>query len=409
MLSAMSKSLRLQSVNCLGTIGPSALLARAKLEELYYSCGDRLMGAAVLKALNAIVGVDNLDFLRGGLRHDNKAVREAAAEALPALGRSGYRVLREALEDPRDFVRASVAQSVPVMPRGQRAALFNKLFNDESHLVRLGAIEALCTVGIAGSALTVTAIHQYLLRELKTQRGASHQAASRVMGTLNCYSKEMLDQALQSDNPRVRLTILKLSGDFSYRDIIKNVDRIRRENRSFRKEVIQILGRLQSQWAEKILETIFHRENRVLQINIVLALQRRATDAARSSLIRLYHCRHVRVKGQILLSLGEMSQHSFNANGQSEEDWIPVIKAAMADKKPVLARAAMNALGRWSAPSALPFIEEGLAHSKRSVRIAALTALSSFSGPEARQALEKARDDRVPSIRLLARLMLERP
>lgn len=405
-----NKGKQQQATVALGEIGPAAyeavdLLKRRLLGANQY---EHLKRQALLKSLRLILRSEALPFFLGLLQNENLSLRHDAAEAIACLGELGANALAQCLEDLNPKVRVSVCYGLPKMPISARAPLLRRLMKDSWPYCRRITLETIGSLGFEDSGLGLEEIQSFIISELQSVWRGNRAAAVRVMGHLHRHSKALFDVAYQSTDPQVRLLTLRLTQSLSQERITKLVAKMRRENFHFRKELIRVITRFPMANKEDLLETIFWQENRVMQINVVLALGRIGTTKALETLLGLYDSKHMRVKLQVLDQVARLSAREQESLSEKNADCLALFTKASQSHRSEIICGAIRALGHWRQDGAFALLESLVKHPRRSVRQSMITALALWeSGPDRSHLLKRLNRDPVPIIANQAGLLMD--
>ncbi|MDF1665819.1 MAG: hypothetical protein P1V97_28950 [Planctomycetota bacterium] len=411
-LMASTAKERLTAVHALGKIGPAAYEATAQLERRLHAARrhERELRAAVFESLSLILREGALPLFSDLLEHKDEHIRAGAAEALPLLGSEGLAVLERALDNLDPRIRVSACNSLHNLPAPFRGRLLRRLVKDPWPYCRLRGMETLASLGVQDSGLRLEEIHSFILSEFKSPHHRNRSVAARAMGWLGSYSKVVFDAAHESADPRVRLLALRFSQDLPEERIDQLTVKMRRENFQFRKEVVRAVVRLPNTNKEGLLEKVFWLENRVMQINIVLALGGLGTPKALETIRSLYDTKHMRVKVQVLEALARLSARDQSQLSSQNSACLSLFEKALKSHRTEIVRGSIRALGYWRMAGALGLIGEALGHSNRSVRQTVLTTLAAWeSCPERTALLQRIRRDSVPIIASQASLLMRPP
>lgn len=403
---------RLQAIEALGNIGPAAYEAIPLLKEQLNSLSayDWRLRTAIFDSLRLILRSEALPLFTKLLEHKNSSIREGAAQGLALLGKEGVEILEAALDNLDQKIRACVGQSLDKIPLPARRRMLRRLSKDSWSYCRFLAMEKLRTLGVKESGLTLDEIHSFIISEIGSDYRRNRGAATRAMGKLHCYSKVVLDAAHHSPYPRVRRLALRFSQDLPEERMDQLLVKMRKEDFQFRREVIRVLTRLPKLDKESLLEKIFYQENRVLQINVVLALGRIGTPKALETMRRLYATKHMRVKVQILEAVARLSARDQEQLSSQNSQCLVFFEKALKSRRSEIVRACVRALGYWRQRGALDLMEVALAHSNRGVRQTVLTTLASWdSCPRRTELLRRIGRDAVPMIASQASLLMRPP
>lgn len=405
-----SQAMRQQATIALGEIGPAAYEAvdRLKAYLLDLSYHEHKRRRALLKSLRLILRTTALPFFLDLLQNKNLSLRHDAAEAIACLGEAGAKALEQCLDDVDPKVRVSVCHGLHQLPLSRRAPLLRRLMNDSWPYCRRQALDKIRSLGLGRTQLGVEEVHGFILSELQSLWRGNRLAAAQAMRQLHCYSKALFDAVYQSSDPRIRLLALRLTQSLSEERISKLVAKMRRENFHFRKELLRVIARFPMANKESLLETIFRRENRVMQINVVLALGRIGTKKALETLFRLYDSKHMRVKLQVLDQVARLSAREQESLSEKNSDCLALFTKASQSHRSEIVRGAIRALSYWRRDGSLALLSSLVKHRNRSVRQSLVTALALWeSGPGRSQLLKRLNKDSVPSIASQAGLLMD--